>query len=564
MHSIRIKITAVTIAAVLTSILAMGGIGILTIGMESDISSAEKMKLISENMQGKLDSYLNSLKQSVDMAIRMANDTLKEVDISLLGGDLDSEDAARLDEALKEHGREIEHALGSIAASNDAVITYYYCMNADLYDPEYGFFWSRLGEDEFTRQPVLDSRDLDINDQNHTTWYYSPLKAGRPVWIGPYKAHFLGELDTVSYVAPVYCHGFLIGVLGMDIPFDTLVDLVSSLRVYDTGFVFLMNKDGDVLYHPDFEMGSNPSSDIPELDGEEIFTHSSSGESMIRYKIQGEERQLAFTSLSNHMKVAVAAPVSEINASRRHMTVVLLLVAVVILAVFTVVTLILMNAVTKPLLKLTAASQRLAAGDYEVELSYDGDDEVGMLTRAFRRMRDHLELYISDLNSRAYTDNMTGMKNKGAFTITLGRLNEEMRKADVDNLPVFAIVVFDCNDLKYVNDHFGHIQGDIYLKTATELICRIFAHSQIFRLGGDEFAAILQGEDYDNREDLLSFFRSEAGRWNESVENPWERINISMGMSDYDSWQDENVEQILQRADAQMYIDKRRQKKKAV
>ena len=120
MHSIRIKITAVTIAAILTSILAMGGIGILTIGMESDISSAEKMKLISENMQGKLDSYLNSLKQSVDMAIRMANDTLKEVDISLLGGDPEGDETARLDEALKAHGKEIEHALGSIAASNDA------------------------------------------------------------------------------------------------------------------------------------------------------------------------------------------------------------------------------------------------------------------------------------------------------------------------------------------------------------------------------------------------------------------------------------------------------------
>lgn len=48
-------------AAVLTSILALGGIGILTIGMESDRSSAEKMKLISENMQRKLDAYLSSL-----------------------------------------------------------------------------------------------------------------------------------------------------------------------------------------------------------------------------------------------------------------------------------------------------------------------------------------------------------------------------------------------------------------------------------------------------------------------------------------------------------------------
>ena len=61
MHSIRTKIMAVTIAAILTSILALGGIGVLTIGVESDKTSAEKMKLISENMQMKLNTYLDSL-----------------------------------------------------------------------------------------------------------------------------------------------------------------------------------------------------------------------------------------------------------------------------------------------------------------------------------------------------------------------------------------------------------------------------------------------------------------------------------------------------------------------
>ena len=53
MHSIRIKIVSVTIAAVLTSILALGGLGILTIGIESDRNSVEKMRLLSENMQQK-------------------------------------------------------------------------------------------------------------------------------------------------------------------------------------------------------------------------------------------------------------------------------------------------------------------------------------------------------------------------------------------------------------------------------------------------------------------------------------------------------------------------------
>ena len=77
MHSIRTKIMAVTIAAILTSILALGGIGVLTIGVESDKTSAEKMKLISENMQMKLNTYLDSL-QHVETTTVAGEFTLAE------------------------------------------------------------------------------------------------------------------------------------------------------------------------------------------------------------------------------------------------------------------------------------------------------------------------------------------------------------------------------------------------------------------------------------------------------------------------------------------------------
>ena len=71
----------------------------------------------------------------------------------------------------------------------------------------------------------------------------------------------------------------------------------------------------------------------------------------------------------------------------------ILLSAIAILVVFALLTLVIVGAVTKPLLRLTSASQKLASGDYNAELDYEGDDEVGILTRSFRQMRDHLKLY---------------------------------------------------------------------------------------------------------------------------------------------------------------------------
>ena len=556
MHSIRVKITAVTIAAILTSIFALGGIGILTIGMESDQTSVEKMRLLTENTGQQLDAYLGSVEQSVEMAVHMADDSLKNLDMFLLGSVHTPEEQEKLDKGIAEHCAAVEHAFSSIANHTNGVVTYYYCINADLGSTEHGFFWSKVGEEEFVEQPPLNSAELDINDTEHTLWYYQPLKAGRAVWVGPYKAHFLGDVMTVSYVAPIYRYGFLIGVLGMDILFDTFTSKISNTKIYDTGFAILLDQEGKVLYHPMMESGTIPEF-VEQHKEEELYKRLSSGDELIRYQANGVERQLAFTTLRNKTKLAVTAPVSEINASRRRLTLIIMLVAVVLLAVFTVITLLLMNALTKPLVRLAAASQKLMDGDYTAELEeYHGQDEVGTLTRSFRKMRDYMQVYISDLNSRAYTDALTGVKNKGAFDLSVKRINGEMHEEKT----AFAIIMFDLDNLKEINDQFGHERGDIYLQTACRLICRVFAHSPVFRVGGDEFCVLAQFADYNTRDELLQYFDREAEARNAKAEHPWERIEVSKGMAVYRPGKDENTEQVFRRADEAMYQEKRRHK----
>ena len=556
MHSIRVKITAVTIAAILTSIFTMGGIGILTIGMESDQTSVERMRLLTENTQQSLNAYLASVEQSVEMAIHMADDSLQKLDIFLLGSVHTPEQQEALDKEIATHSAAVEHAFSSIANYTNGVVTYYYCINADLGSTEHGFFWSRVGEDEFVKQAPLNSAELDINDTEHTTWYYQPLKAGRAVWVGPYKAHYLGDVMTISYVAPIYRYGFLIGVLGMDILFETLTSQIASTKIYDTGFAILLDQEGRILYHPTMESGTIPEF-VEQHKDEDLYKRLSSGNELIRYQSNGVERQLAFTTLRNKTKLAVTAPVSEINAGQRRMTLIILAVTVVLLAVFAVITLLLMNALTKPLVRLAAASRRLMDGDYTAELEeYHGKDEVGTLTQSFRKMRDHMQIYISDLNSRAYTDALTGVKNKGAFDISIDRMNSEIGSEKT----AFAIIMFDLDNLKEINDRYGHERGDIYLQTACRMICRVFAHSPVYRVGGDEFCVLMQFADYNARDELMKEFDRNAAAWNEKAEHPWERIEVSKGIGVYNPKKDKTAEQVFSRADEEMYKDKRRRK----
>ena len=360
-------------------------------------------------------------------------------------------------------------------------------------------------------------------------------------------------------VAPIYHGGFIIGVLGMDILYEDLLEQINSIEIYETGFAFLMDRDGKVVYHPEMDVAL-ANMELTDSLERDLLRRRGTCDMLVRYTHKGQPWQLAFSILTDDHKVAITAPVSEITASQRRITLLLLLVAVVILAIFTIVTMVLMGTLTRPLIRLTAASKRLIAGDYEVELDYDGQDEVGILTQAFRQMRDHLKLYITNLNKQAHTDAMTGVKNKGMFNESMQALNEEIlsKNGDVE----FAIVIFDLNNLKGINDAYGHARGDIYLQTACRMICKVFTHSPVFRMGGDEFSVILQRGDYLNREVLWEEFDQRVIDHNQSAKNPWDEINVSKGMAVYNSAIDKIVEQVLTRADDRMYEAKRASKVK--
>ena len=552
MCSIRVKITLVTIVALLTSILALGGIGILNIGRETDQTSIEKMTLISEKMQQKLNSYFGSIEQSVEMAIYNAIDTLNDLDISLFLTSRTPEETVRLNRTLRAHVAEVERAFRSIAHHTSGVVSYYYCLNSELGASVDGFFWSSVGQDDFVRQPPMRSSEQAVTDTEHTVWYYAPIKAAIPVWVGPYRARELGELSTVSYVAPIYCHGFLIGVLGMDIPLETITEQISAMKIYQTGYLFLMDNEGTLIYHPDIKSGSTLQESGVELDPE-LFKRSSSGDRLIRYTLGGQPKQLAFCTLKNRFKLGVAVPVTEINASQIRLTRTLTAVAVVILIVFSVLSMVAMGTLTQPLLDLATASRRLANGDFDAELSYRGNDELGAVTQSFRQMRDTLKIYIDDLNSRVNFDALTGVRNRGAFTIASNHLNQEIESG----APEFAIVTFDCNHLKRINDEHGHERGDAYLKAACRTICQVYAHSPVFRLGGDEFGAILQGADYENRDALIIAFDRAADEVNAAATEPWDRVSTARGMAVFDPQRDKSVEQVMDRADQMMYENKK-------
>ena len=171
-----------------------------------------------------------------------------------------------------------------------------------------------------------------------------------------------------------------------------------------------------------------------------------------------------------------------------------------------------------------------------------------------KREKQHLKALNTE-KELARRDDLTGVKNKTAYNEL-----EKSVQTNIDNgmdyLP-FALVLCDTNNLKKINDTEGHAAGDEYIKKSAKLLCDTFVHSPVFRVGGDEFIVFLRGNDYSNKENLIKSFRAQVLENLKSKSGPI----LACGIAEYVPKKDRLVSEIFNRADKEMYKNKRELKK---
>ncbi len=158
----------------------------------------------------------------------------------------------------------------------------------------------------------------------------------------------------------------------------------------------------------------------------------------------------------------------------------------------------------------------------------------------------------------AYRDSMTGVKNKAAYMEAVKNLENRMRIG----VPEFGLVVLDVNDLKNMNDTYGHDFGDMLIINASKIICNTFKRSPVFRIGGDEFVVILENEDYKNYKQLLTAFEETMEEKNASALDQREIVNVAKGVAVFDPTKDIFFDHVFRRADEAMYANKATMKNK--
>jgi len=173
--------------------------------------------------------------------------------------------------------------------------------------------------------------------------------------------------------------------------------------------------------------------------------------------------------------------------------------------------------------------------------------------QALRQLRKSNE----KLENLSLTDHLTGLNNRrGFFTFGLQQMKFAKRLKKDDYL-----VFLDIDNLKEVNDTFGHAVGDLLLKGVAAILRETLRESDVIgRIGGDEFAVLAMRSKGRGERSLLA--RIEAGVRDFRVKDHRRlRLSVSMGLVGVDPQKYQQLDDFLAHADFLMYQQKRRKER---
>lgn len=366
-------------------------------------------------------------------------------------------------------------------------------------------------------------------------------------------------------------NGNFAGVCAADFDITALYDEIIAMDIGEEAYSFTIDENGEVISPEDVGASAEEVTGLNEEQTKAIL----SGKSGI---INAKDNIYAYSTIeSTGWKFCVNVPksmiVNSVKDTRDSINIaiiVFVIAAILIILIVLILSRRTVRAITAPIELLGSDMKQIADGDLEHRAAIVGNDEISDTAIRLNEMVERLvrtknalsasRFQAEEMAALANKDALTGIRNKTAYDKEITALEKTLSGGNFD----FGIAMIDLNDLKHINDTFGHDKGNVSIVMLCKVVCTVFKHSPVFRVGGDEFVAILKEHDLDHREELRDKFKDElAALRSDSTLQPWEQINASIGISIYDASIDKTVSDVFKRADELMYEDKKKTKEKA-
>lgn len=507
------------ISAILTISVFIGALSIYEVDRYVLGQAESLVKTTCSNEASQINNVFGDMEKSVRI--------MESYVLSFFQSKADVENQEKRNEATQM----AENMFADLAKNTDGSIAYYLRYDPAISDNTSGLFYSKVdGQDGYVRFEPTDILIYDKTDIEHVGWFWLPYEAGTPIWIDPYYNQN-NHIFMISYAIPLYRDNQFIGVVGMDFDYTVLTKKISEIKIYDHGFAHL------------------------ELNGVVVDDGTGHAQS-ISAQASSEQYLRVSEELTNGMTLVLSASYDDIWEIRYDIAYKILILSVLMLFFFSIVIFFMVKTIIKPLRKLTDASIKISNRDYNIDIPRSNTYEIHTLSSAFDKMIVNLREHEKTQHILSHRDPLTGLRNMTSYKKWEIDFNRKIEGGDFS----FGIVVLDVNNLKKINDTYGHSAGNSLIETAARIISDTFKRSPVFRIGGDEFLVFLQNRDLEDMDRLLAEFDSVCKGTLVEINGEKIEVSIAKGCSIFNPTEDTQLSDVFKRADSDMYANKKNSK----
>lgn len=452
--------------------------------------------------------------------------------------------------------------------------------------------------------------DGDSNDITDRNYFWTLFNNNPTTIVSEPIVGRTSNMPVILLIVPIYDDSdTVIGGVGGSIPLDTLSGELTTVKHPGESYGWIIDETGLTIAHPVPEYRMNvyiqDTDDIgypglSEIGVEMIRTQQGVGE---YYDTNSEEAKIVtYFTIPNTQgwRLGITTLKKDIFQPLERLLQLVATVSVLTSILLLIITSYLSKRITRPIVQLTEAVRHSEKHDFMPLDIEETDDEIGQLVRAYNTMTDSIERYTNDLQSMvesrthelnvlnrqldernkrlnnlntrlfdlATRDKLTGLLNRGHILTEIMHHQDDV-KLGVSNQ--FSLLFLDLDNFKYYNDTFGHDLGDQMLLKIGNLIRSRFRGSDVVgRYGGDEFLVILPETSREQAvqaaEKLVHFMKEQNGfiQWLQDILDedqieipPQHQLWISIGIATYNHGDNTTVDQLIHKADQDMYKMKR-------
>lgn len=384
-------VASITICCLITSVII------------ASICIVESKVSIQAEAESRLTDISINKANEVNKLLLNTENTANNVE-SILSSSYDENRAATDSEYVKSYVVSLDPIIKRIGETQDNTLGITLILNPEITKNLYQICYEGTNTNRQFRKVSKFTLSDFVENKSSMSWYYNPINAKKAIWTDPHidASGETGNKDIrIAYTKPIYKDNKLVAVVAIDLFFNDYVNMINGVKVYNSGFAFLLNDKYDFLVDKIYTSKDNLTR-IQNGNLKSVADAMGKNKNGFIYaNLNGDQNVFGYSRLENGNIMVINVKASDIFSKIFNLEKVIIGLAVILIIVFSIIGWILGKKISQPIVLTTKLVKKTAdfdlSEDYSCNHLLKSKDEVGQLVNAFILMKNELVNIIKNI-----------------------------------------------------------------------------------------------------------------------------------------------------------------------